>query len=78
MPKNTHPKSSGPPRRRDSQARASARSRRGREHHISIRGELRARPDVRRVARAIIDMELARLEAEAAAERSKEGDADDA
>jgi len=41
---------------------------------LSVRGELRERPDVRRIARAIIDMELARLEAEAQAARGVESD----
>lgn len=72
MRKNTHPKSP----RRDSQRPESPRSRRGREHHLSVRGELRDKPDVRRIARAIIDMELARLEAEAAVEHDAEGSAD--
>jgi len=61
-------------RGRDSQSRGSARSQRGRDRQLSVRGELRERPDVRRIARAIIDMELARLEAEAQAARGVDAD----
>ena len=81
MSKNTHPKSTRPRgagRRRNSQNRASSRSSRQRQRHLSVRGELRDKPDVRRIARAIIDMEIARLEAEAAAERQAEGQEPDA
>lgn len=81
MSKNTHPKSirpGGAGRRRDSQNRASSRSSRQRQRHLSVRGELRDKPDVRRIARAIIDMEMARLEAEAAAKRQAEGQDPDA
>lgn len=58
--------------RRDSQARTSLRARRQRQHHLSVRGELRERPDVHRIARAIIEMEMARLEAEAQAQQGDE------
>ena len=53
--------------RRDSQARGSGRSRRGRERRISVRGELRLAPDVRKIARAVIQIALAQAEAEAQA-----------
>lgn len=56
--------------RRDSQARASARSRRGRERHLSVRGELREQPDLRKIARAVIQLALAQAEAEAQAARN--------
>lgn len=73
--KNTrNNRNTGPSGRRDSQDRSSGRSRRGREHHISVRGELRDKPDVRRIARAIIAMEMARAEAEAAAEAAERHD----
>lgn len=81
MPKNTHPKSTRPGgggRRGDSQNRLSSRSSRQRQRHLSVSGELRDKPDVRRIARAIIDKEMARLEAEAAAERQAEGQDSDA
>lgn len=61
-----------PAGRRDSQDRSSGRSRRGHQHHISVRGDLRDKPDVRRIARAIIAMEMARAEAEAAAQAAGE------
>lgn len=68
---NQNPRPAG---RRDSQARSSGRSRRGREHYISVRAELRDKPDIRRIARAIIAMEMARAEAEAAAEAAGDRD----
>lgn len=55
--------------RRDSQARESARSRRGGERRLSVRGELRDHPDVQKVARAVIQLALAQAEADAQAER---------
>lgn len=64
----TNNQNTRPSRRRDSQDRSSGRSRRGREHHISVRGELRDKPDLRRIARALIAMEMARYETEAAAQ----------
>lgn len=51
--------------RRDSQARESVRSRRGHQRRLSVRGELRERPDVSKVARAVIQLALAQAEAEA-------------
>ena len=51
--------------RRDSQDRSSTRSRRGRERRLSVRGELREEPDVRKLARAVIQMALAQAEADA-------------
>lgn len=41
--------------------------RRGRERALSVRGELRDRPDVGKVARAVIQLALAKAEAEAGA-----------
>lgn len=68
----TNSKNARPAGRRDSQSRSSGRSRRGRDHHISVRGELRDKPDIRRIARTIIAMETARAEAEAAAQNADE------
>lgn len=53
--------------RRDSQSRVSMASRRGRERRLSVRGELRDRPDVSKIARAVIQLALAQAEAEAKA-----------
>lgn len=66
--KNSGNKVAGLTGRRDSQARRSARSRRGRQHHISVRGELRDAPDVKKIARAVIAMAMAQAEAEAQAQ----------
>lgn len=52
---------------RDSQRRSTARSRRGRERHLSVRGELRDKPDVQKIARAVIAMAMAQAEADAQA-----------
>ena len=71
MSKNTHPKNQRPAGRRDSQGRTTTRTTRQRQRHLSVRGELRDKPDVRRIARAIIDLTMAQLEAEAAAERAR-------
>lgn len=54
--------------RPNSSIRHSARTSRQGERHLSVRGELREKPDIRRIARAIIDMEMARHEAEAVAQ----------
>jgi hypothetical protein len=56
-------------RRRDSQAKDSARSRRSRERRLSVRSELRDTPDMRKIARAVIQMALAEAEKEAQAEK---------
>lgn len=58
--------------RRDSQRRESARSHRGRDCHLSVRGELREQPDVRKIARAVIQLAMAQAEAEAQAVRAEE------
>lgn len=55
--------------RRDGQARGSLGSRRGRERRLSVRGELRDRPDVGKIARAVIQLALAQAEAEAKAQQ---------
>lgn len=52
--------------------RASGRTARGRDRHISVRSELRDRPDMRKIARAVIQMAMAQAEAEAAAEAAVE------
>jgi hypothetical protein len=66
---NSNRRPQAPKARRDSQARSSGRSRRGRERHISVRGELREQPDMRRLARAVIQIAMAQAEAAAQAER---------
>ena len=60
--------------RRDSQARDSTRSRRGRERHLSVRSELRDKPDVSKIARAVIRMTLAQAEADAAMDAARRHD----
>lgn len=74
MPKNRNQNTNRSSRsgRRDSSRPSSGRSRRGRERHISVRGELRDKPDVNRIARAVIEMALAQAEAEAQAEARAE------
>lgn len=72
--KPTHTKNSGVrserrAARRDSQGHATARSGRGRERRLSVRGELRAEPDVRKIARAVIQLAMAQAEADAEAAR---------
>lgn len=63
--------------RRDSQGRSSARSYRGRQRHLSVRGELRETPDVQKIARAVIAMAMAQAEADAqAAAATKPDDSD--
>lgn len=56
--------------RRQAARRAKPRtaSRNGRDRQISVRSELREQPDMRKVARAVIQMALARAEAEAKAQ----------
>lgn len=63
--------------RRDSSRPSSGRSHRQRQRHLSVRGDLRDRPDIRRIARAVIAMELARLEAEAEAEQAAQESPDE-
>lgn len=53
--------------RRDSQSRSTARSRRSRERHISVRGELRDKPDLQKIARAVVALAMAQAEADAQA-----------
>jgi hypothetical protein len=57
--------------RREAQRRAKRprgrRSGGGREHQISVRSEHREQPDMRRIARAVIQIALARAETEARA-----------
>lgn len=79
MPKNRKYSSNSrrpqsPKARRDSQGRSTTRSHRGRERHLSVRGELRDKPDVQKIARAVIAMAMAQAEAEAqaAAEANRE------
>lgn len=74
MPKNRKQNTNRSSRtgRRDSSRPGTGRSRRGRERHISVRGELRDKPDVGRIARAVIEMALAQAEAEAQAEARAE------
>lgn len=82
MPRNNHtsrntnhdrsqaPKSRDRTRRRSGQgtgSRAGYGSGRGRERHLSVRGELRSEPDVRKIARAVIALAMAQAEADAAA-----------
>lgn len=67
MPKNKNNNSGGSRPGRDSQRPGSARSRRGRERHLSVRGERRETPDVQKIARAVIQMALAQAEADAQA-----------
>lgn len=64
--------------RRNSQARGSARSRRGRDRRLSVRGELRDAPDVRKIARAVIAMAVAQAEADAAASHDRHREEPDA
>lgn len=53
-------------------SRQSGRSRRSRggERRLSVRSELRDRPDVPKIARAVITLAMAQAEAEAQAERA--------
>ncbi|TWE12574.1 hypothetical protein BKA23_1387 [Rudaeicoccus suwonensis] len=46
-------------------ARRTVRAYRGKQRHISVRGELRSAPDVQKIARAVITMAMAQAEAEA-------------
>ena len=71
MPKNSRitNKNSRPKGRDNGSAASAPGTRRRREHHISVRADLRDKPDVRRIARAVIAMEMARAEAEAQAQR---------
>lgn len=68
MPRNNrNPRTtrSQSPKGRDSQRPTTARSRRGRERHLSVRGELRDKPDLDKIARAVIAMAMAQAEADA-------------
>lgn len=85
MPKNNKNRESGQQstesRRsvlRDSQQRSSGRSRRGRERRVSVRGELRDTPDVRKIARAVIAMAVAQAEVDAAASHDRDKEQPDA
>lgn len=85
MPKKSRSKESGQyaeesgrSDRRDSQARRSGRSRRGQQRRISVRGELRDTPDVRKIARAVIAMAVAQAEADAAASHHTSPESPDA
>lgn len=80
MPRNSRPRNS-----RQSQkswegrerSRTSGRARRSRERHLSVRGELRERPDVGKIARAVIAMALAQAEAGAeAAQQQRDADSE--
>lgn len=62
--------------RREAKARVSMASRRGRERRLSVRGELRDRPDVSKIARAVIQLALAQAEAEARSQRADQADHD--
>lgn len=57
------------PRRKDEQPGESRQIRRGRSRtnrRLSVRSELRQEPDVRRIARAVIELAMAQAEADAA------------
>lgn len=61
---------------RRERSRTSGRARRSRERRLSVRGELRERPDVGKIARAVIAMALAQAEAEAEAAQQQRGEDD--
>lgn len=68
MPKNRNHQGKGnASSRRESTRHSTTRSRRGRERHLSVRGELRDKPDVQKIARAVIAMAMAQAEADAQA-----------
>lgn len=57
------------PRRKDDQSGEPRQIRRGRsrtDRRMSVRSELRQEPDVRRIARAVIELAMAQAEADAA------------
>jgi hypothetical protein len=57
------------PRRKDEQPGEARQIRRGRsrtDRRLSVRSELRQEPDVRRIARAVIELAMAQAEADAA------------
>lgn len=62
---------------RRAKPRTASRNSRGRERHISVRSELREQPDMRKVARAVIQMALAQAEAEAKAQAQAQPDQDE-
>jgi hypothetical protein len=49
----------------------------GRERHLSVRSELRAEPDIKKLARAVVALALAQAEADAQAQ-SQTRDTDEA
>ena len=64
------------PRRRDEQSAESRQVRRGRSRgnrRLSVRSELRQQPDVRRIARAVIQLAMAQAEADAASNNRSGG-----
>lgn len=76
MPRNSRPKNKGQSQKsweRRERGRTGGRARRSRERRLSVRGELRERPDVGKIARAVIAMALAQAEADAEASRLTEG-----
>lgn len=65
-------------RRRDEQSEESRQVRRGRSRanrRLSVRSELRQEPDVRRIARAVIQLAMAQAEADAASNNESGVDA---
>lgn len=68
MPRNNNTTS----RHQVRKPRDRSRTGRGRERHLSVRGELRREPDVRKIARAVIAMAMAQAEADAANQTARQ------
>lgn len=64
-PQRCKPQSRGGAGRPDARPRHAGGSGR-RQRHLSVRSELKARPDIRRIARAVIELAMAQAELEAA------------
>ncbi len=69
MPRNNKPSGRAQqpkPRVRDAQSREIRRGASRSDRRLSVRSELRREPDVRRIARAVIELAMAQAEADAA------------
>jgi hypothetical protein len=77
MPKhNSHNAQQGPSARSSGSSRVNRPGRRSRDRRLSVRSELRAEPDVRKIARAVVALALAQAEKDAQAEKEAQAEKD--
>lgn len=74
MPRNSRPRPSGQQQKtwdRSQQRKRPTRYGRNEERRLSVRGELRDSPDIRKIARVVISMAMAQAEADAELEEQR-------